>query len=347
MIQIGNTTNQVVRRYADPFGAERDSAAGLPDDSAGGTSGWAGDHGFLDKPADASGLTAVGARLYDPVLGSFVSVDPVMDLSDPQQWNAYAYANNNPVTWSDPTGLLLGPLIDGAYTAPTRGKPGSGGWQVAPNNTGYTGTWSNGGAGKWSKPGTSYTLPVTIRHNNTPSAAEKAQAAKAAQERREQRLLRERKAQEAAAAEAREAAQAEREKKNSWIQDAGSVLGAVSAITGLLAAVLAFTPLAPLAGALGAISLITGAVSATISCASGDAVGCTLGIVGTAFGSLGLAFKGARAIGGLGDCVDASGKVGNQAAIVREADAVGNVGSAVVGFGGMGLAHTAQMGRER
>jgi hypothetical protein len=28
-----------------------------------------------------------------------------MDLADPQQWNAYAYSNNSPVTFSDPTGL--------------------------------------------------------------------------------------------------------------------------------------------------------------------------------------------------------------------------------------------------
>ena len=104
-IQVANTTNQVTRRYTDLFGAPRDSAAGMPDDVAGG-SGWVGDHGFVDKPADATGLTAVGARMYDPVLGSFISMDPVMDLSDPQQWNAYAYANNNPVMWSNPTGLL-------------------------------------------------------------------------------------------------------------------------------------------------------------------------------------------------------------------------------------------------
>jgi hypothetical protein len=43
--------------------------------------------------------------MYDPGLGAFISVDPVMVLTDPQQWNAYAYSNNNPMTNSDPTGL--------------------------------------------------------------------------------------------------------------------------------------------------------------------------------------------------------------------------------------------------
>jgi hypothetical protein len=29
-----------------------------------------------------------------------------MDLTDPQQWNGYTYANNNPTTYSDPSGLI-------------------------------------------------------------------------------------------------------------------------------------------------------------------------------------------------------------------------------------------------
>ncbi|GGI12206.1 RHS repeat-associated core domain-containing protein [Isoptericola cucumis] len=105
VLQVKNVSNTVTRRHLDPFGAERTSAAGAPDGSTG-TAGWVGDHGFLDKPADDTGLSQVGARYYDPVLGSFISVDPVMDLADPQQWNAYAYANNRPTTLSDPTGML-------------------------------------------------------------------------------------------------------------------------------------------------------------------------------------------------------------------------------------------------
>lgn len=95
-IAVHNTTRAVTRRYTDPYGNPRGTAP----------SSWAGDHGFLGKPTDTSGLTAIGARYYDPVIGRFISVDPVMDLADPQQWHGYAYSNNNPVTWSDPTGLL-------------------------------------------------------------------------------------------------------------------------------------------------------------------------------------------------------------------------------------------------
>ncbi|MFI5793433.1 polymorphic toxin-type HINT domain-containing protein [Streptomyces sp. NPDC051677] len=52
-----------------------------------------------------SGLVHLGAREYDPSTGRFLSADPVLDDSDPLQANGYSYANNNPVTHADPSGL--------------------------------------------------------------------------------------------------------------------------------------------------------------------------------------------------------------------------------------------------
>jgi hypothetical protein len=49
----------------------------------------------------------MGAREYDPALGRFASADTVIDTSDPQQMNGYAYASNNPVSYSDATGLMV------------------------------------------------------------------------------------------------------------------------------------------------------------------------------------------------------------------------------------------------
>jgi len=95
VVQVAQATNTLSRRYTDPYGQARGAAAS-----------WTGDRGFLDKTQDATGLVQVGARYYDPGIGRFVSVDPVMDLSDPQQWNAYSYSNNNPLTWSDPSGMI-------------------------------------------------------------------------------------------------------------------------------------------------------------------------------------------------------------------------------------------------
>ncbi|MEV1062944.1 RHS repeat-associated core domain-containing protein [Streptomyces sp. NPDC050263] len=53
-----------------------------------------------------SGLVHLGAREYDPTTGRFLSADPVLDDSDPLQANGYTYANNNPVTHADPSGLM-------------------------------------------------------------------------------------------------------------------------------------------------------------------------------------------------------------------------------------------------
>ncbi|NYF56969.1 RHS repeat-associated core domain-containing protein [Micromonospora purpureochromogenes] len=72
--------------------------------SRGSVPAWPNSKGFVGGEKDPTGLTHLGARKYDPVLGRFISVDPVQDLSDPQQWNSYAYSNNNPVTFSDPSG---------------------------------------------------------------------------------------------------------------------------------------------------------------------------------------------------------------------------------------------------
>ena len=69
---------------------------------------WPGDHGFLNKSVNANtSLVDVGAREYDPVTGRFTSVDPVLAPDDPQQANGYAYADNNPLTNSDPSGLMF------------------------------------------------------------------------------------------------------------------------------------------------------------------------------------------------------------------------------------------------
>ncbi|MGA5700118.1 ricin-type beta-trefoil lectin domain protein [Peterkaempfera bronchialis] len=93
--------SMVVRvRKQDPFGNQR---------AAGATAANLQTHtGFLGATRDdASGYTLLGARLYDPAVGRFLSADPVLDLADPMQANGYAYAHNNPVTLSDPSGLSV------------------------------------------------------------------------------------------------------------------------------------------------------------------------------------------------------------------------------------------------
>jgi RHS repeat-associated protein len=64
---------------------------------------------FTGKERDReSGLDYFGARYYASRTGRFTSVDPVLDqqkaLLDPQRWNRYAYALNNPLRNVDPDG---------------------------------------------------------------------------------------------------------------------------------------------------------------------------------------------------------------------------------------------------
>lgn len=47
----------------------------------------------------------LGAREYGPLLGRFISADPLMNPLDAQQLSGYAYANYSPVTFMDPTGM--------------------------------------------------------------------------------------------------------------------------------------------------------------------------------------------------------------------------------------------------
>jgi RHS repeat-associated protein len=45
------------------------------------------------------------ARTYQPLLGRFLSVDPVLgEPAEPSSWNRYVYARNSPLVYSDPTG---------------------------------------------------------------------------------------------------------------------------------------------------------------------------------------------------------------------------------------------------
>lgn len=65
---------------------------------------------FVGKERDSeTGLDYSGARYYRPQSGRFTSVDPFLDpataAADPQQWNRYAYARNNPLMFIDPRGL--------------------------------------------------------------------------------------------------------------------------------------------------------------------------------------------------------------------------------------------------
>jgi len=87
-------SGQVARNAYTPYGVKR---AGSNVASA---------HGWLNQIADAdTGLTYLNARYYDPVLGRFLSPDPLMNPGDPRTLDPYRYADNNPVVYTDANGL--------------------------------------------------------------------------------------------------------------------------------------------------------------------------------------------------------------------------------------------------
>jgi RHS repeat-associated protein len=63
--------------------------------------------GFTGHIKDsATGLNYMQARYYDPVIGRFLSVDPVgfVDTGVQGQFNRYSYTANNPINMTDPNG---------------------------------------------------------------------------------------------------------------------------------------------------------------------------------------------------------------------------------------------------
>jgi RHS repeat-associated protein len=62
--------------------------------------------GFIGGiPEPVSGLLYLNARYYHPVIGRFISPDPIVqDIYDPVAWPHYVYCGNNPTSYIDPTG---------------------------------------------------------------------------------------------------------------------------------------------------------------------------------------------------------------------------------------------------
>ncbi|MEV1286102.1 polymorphic toxin-type HINT domain-containing protein [Micromonospora sp. NPDC049679] len=91
-------TGAIIHRRSTPFGEARGTQPTAAQ--------WPSEKGFVNGNQDSTtGLVNIGAREYDTITGRFISVDPIIDINDPQQMHGYAYANNNPISFSDPDGL--------------------------------------------------------------------------------------------------------------------------------------------------------------------------------------------------------------------------------------------------
>ena len=104
IVQSGQTTACHDADY-DPFGGEHIVTNTCPQN-----------YKFTGKERDAeSGLDEFGARYYSSAQGRFASPDwsaspspvPYADLANPQTLNLYTYVQNNPLTYTDPTGHMM------------------------------------------------------------------------------------------------------------------------------------------------------------------------------------------------------------------------------------------------
>ncbi|MGW9384049.1 RHS repeat-associated core domain-containing protein [Streptomyces globisporus] len=141
-LAVNAGTLAIQQRRMDLFGNPRGAAA----------SGWPGTKGFVGGTDDtrSTGLTHLGAREYDATTGRFISVDPIMDLSDPQQMHGYTYANSNPATLADPTGLRPDGACGGSGVCKVKtpsGKTAIETWKPE-RNGGWSWGWSRSVRGK-------------------------------------------------------------------------------------------------------------------------------------------------------------------------------------------------------
>lgn len=88
----------------DPWGQRRDASTWTPSSNVPSSI----DKGFTGhEHLDEVGLIHMNGRVYDPVIGRFVSADPfIQSPKDLQSYNRYSYVLNNPLSLTDPTGYF-------------------------------------------------------------------------------------------------------------------------------------------------------------------------------------------------------------------------------------------------
>jgi len=103
---------EVGRHTYFPFGAEVTDAS-----QDGERMKFTGHERDLGDSGGGGALDYMHARHYSPHLCRFLAMDPAaqsVTLGLPQSWNKYAYVGNNPIKFTDPTGMCADPGGEGA-----------------------------------------------------------------------------------------------------------------------------------------------------------------------------------------------------------------------------------------
>jgi RHS repeat-associated protein len=111
-VDVVSTSNGTLeeRRSYDPFGTRRNPQWGQPPGQFTTTTtlGFTGHFGDEEL-----GLVFMRGRVYDPGLGRFLTPDPfVSNAYSGQSWHRYAYVENNPLKYTDPSGFQAKPDLD-------------------------------------------------------------------------------------------------------------------------------------------------------------------------------------------------------------------------------------------
>jgi RHS repeat-associated protein len=110
----GNLVSGSVAHY-DPFGSFAPTA---PTTNPAITNHGFTGHRHNNTGSNDLGLIYMNARYYLPEVGRFISPDSLVpDPQNPQSFNRYVYAANNPVKYSDPTGHWFESFLDAAFIA--------------------------------------------------------------------------------------------------------------------------------------------------------------------------------------------------------------------------------------
>lgn len=112
-VMVTNDTGGIIAKYSfDAWGKRRnaDWSAILTD-----TTGLNADRGFTGhEHYDLFDLVDMNGRIYDPVIGRFISPDPyIQDITNLQSLNRYSYVMNNPLSYTDPSGYFFKSLFKG------------------------------------------------------------------------------------------------------------------------------------------------------------------------------------------------------------------------------------------
>lgn len=109
---ITDETGAVTERLAyDPWGKRRNinGVADVLDSIV----GYQTDRGFtMHEHLDEIGVIHMNGRIYDPLIGRFMSADPfIQDPTNLQSYSRYAYVTNNPLAKHDPNGYFWGWVV--------------------------------------------------------------------------------------------------------------------------------------------------------------------------------------------------------------------------------------------